>query len=237
MLLETIRNATSEKGPFLCVISGGMDSAIATAVMVHLHSNKHVQGVSFYYGQKQVKELVCARSVCEDLGIPHTVINVKSAFPQEGSANTDPSIPVPTMDEILGDPQPITYVPNRNMIFLSVAAAYAEATQSRTIVVGLQTHDEYGYFDTTSEFVAKMNAVLQLNRKHSMQIYAPFIDCSKSDELRVFQEFNDDLSLLKTTVTCYAPDYLGRSCGTCPSCSERINAFARCGLVDPIQYV
>jgi 7-cyano-7-deazaguanine synthase len=151
------------------------------------------------------------------------------------SANVDTSIKMPTIKDVLGQPRPLTYVPNRNMILLSIAAAYAETVNADAIFCGLQATDEYSYHDTTPRFVNKLNDVLDENRILKIKIYAPFANLSKKDELKLLVEMND-LELLKYTLTCYNPNDSHESCGKCPSCSERISAFMNVGLIDPITY-
>jgi len=142
---------------------------------------------------------------------------------------------MPTIQDVLGDPQPKTYVPFRNMILLSLTMAQAEASDCSHVFTGLQVHDEYGYWDTSQKFVDSMNAVAGQNRTHKVEIVAPFSHLSKYDEILIAQEIGKD-DLLQHTLTCYDPDGEGRSCGKCPSCAERIQNFMKAGVKDPIKY-
>lgn len=219
------------------ILSGGMDSTIAMRLAVEKYGCENVSALTFNYGQKQIVEIERAKESSEYLGVRHKVIDasflhdISLGF----SANVDTDIEMPTIDEILGDPRPKTYVPNRNMILLSIAAAYAETVGADKIFCGLQSTDEYSYHDTTPSFINKINSTLDENRIIKIKVCAPFVNLSKSDELRLLVELND-FSLLKHTLTCYNPKE-GKSCGNCPSCSERLRAFDLCGLTDPIEYV
>ena len=121
------------------------------------------------------------------------------------------------------------------MMLLSNACAFAEVVKAEFIFCGLQVHDEYGYWDTSQAFVDALNNVAALNRTFKTKIVAPFSQLSKTEELKICKELGN-FDLLKHTLTCYDPDVEGKSCGTWPSCSERIKAFMNIGEPDPIQY-
>jgi 7-cyano-7-deazaguanine synthase len=220
------------------VLSGGMDSTIAMRLCVEKYGSNNVRSLSFYYGQKQAQELEKAAISSNLLGVKHKICNLSilGEIGQGFSANLDASIAMPSIHDVLGDPRPKTYVPNRNMILMSIAAAYAEVENIDTIVMGLQVHDEYSYHDTTQRFVNKVNDVLAENRIIKIRIIAPFSTLSKQDEIRILSEIDGNVDLLQHTLTCYNPNENGESCGKCPSCSERINAFMQCGIKDPIPY-
>jgi 7-cyano-7-deazaguanine synthase len=142
---------------------------------------------------------------------------------------------MPTIKDVLGDPQPKTYVPFRNMILNSLAFSFAESNKASHVFTGLQVHDEYGYWDTTQKFVDTMNAVASQNRTHKVSLVAPFSHLSKYDEIMIAKELDIPV-LFNYTLTCYNPNEKGESCGTCPSCAERIQNFAKAGMIDPIPY-
>jgi 7-cyano-7-deazaguanine synthase len=127
--------------------------------------------------------------------------------------------------------QPPTYVPNRNMILLSVAAAYAEAHDIRDVYYGAQALDEYGYWDCTSDFLERVNAVLALNRRERVTIHAPFIEKKKVDSVRLGIELG---VLFANTWSCYRGG--DKACGTCPTCVERLKGFKEAGVDDPLPY-
>ncbi len=222
----------------LVILSGGMDSTIAMALCCYKYGHDKVFSLSFDYGQKQNVELRRAAESSAILGVTHKVVDlgVLNDISQGFSANVDKNIAMPTIQDVLGDPRPKTYVPNRNMILMSIAAAYAETKNIEIIVMGLQVHDEYGYYDTTQRFVDKVNKVLSENRNTKIKVISPFAKLSKLDEIRLLIELRGSVDLLLHTLTCYNPDDEHRSCGKCPSCSERISAFMKAGLKDPIPY-
>jgi 7-cyano-7-deazaguanine synthase len=219
------------------ILSGGLDSTIAMRLAVEKYGAENVSALTFDYGQKQKIEIERAKQSTAYLGVKHTVVdasflyNISLGF----SANVDTDIAMPTIKDVLSDPRPKTYVPNRNMILLSIAAAYAETQDSDTIFCGLQATDLYSYHDTSQRFIDKLNDVLNENRIIKIKIYAPFADLNKTDELQMLKEL-DDMQLLEHTLTCYNPDNNGSSCGRCPSCAERIQAFMNLRIVDPIPY-
>lgn len=207
-------------------------------MLVRRYGRSKVFAISFDYGQKQKEELYRAKRLCNELGVAHEVLDLsilgKIAAPM--SANIAGSnVKMPTIKDVLGDPQPSTYVPNRNMIMYSIVAAKAEVIDAEYVFCGLQIHDAYGYHDTTQAWVDKMNSVLDENRKHKIKIVAPFSQLSKYDEILIAQEMGLEW-MLALTLTCYNPDEQGRSCGKCPSCAERIANFGKAGMIDPIEY-
>lgn len=220
----------------LVVLSGGLDST--SALRLSLEQFDEVEAISFDYKQKQRVELELASQTCKRLNVKHKIIDISflNDINKGFSANTDSSINMPTIHDVLGEPQPITYVANRNMILMSIAASYAETRKINTIICGFQSNDTYGYHDTTPVFLEKLNSVLDENRTHKIKIIAPFANLSKYDELKAVLELDGNLDLYKTTITCYDPDDQGRSCGTCPSCSERLSAFKKIQIEDPIEY-
>jgi len=127
--------------------------------------------------------------------------------------------------------QPPTYVPNRNMMLLSMAVAYAEAHRIRNVFYGAQAQDEYGYWDCTSDFVDRINGVLELNRRDRVTVHAPFVGMRKAETVRLGLRLGVDFS---HTWSCYRGGE--RACGTCPTCVERLHAFAAVGADDPIAY-
>lgn len=224
----------------LVLLSGGMDSTIALRKAID--DFESVIAISFDYGQRQKHELTCAKKVCKKLSIPHEVIKIPflNKISKGFSANTDTDLKMPTIKDILGLPQPTTYVPNRNMILLSIAASYAEVNTCHSIITGLQVHDEYSYHDTTPKFVRSLNRALMQNRTFPIEIIAPFQILNKTNELQELIKMEGTVELLRDTITCLNPENVGKnkvlSCGECPSCSERIQAFINVGVKDPIDY-
>lgn len=218
--------------------SGGLDSSTSLILAVEKYGAENVLSLGFDYGQKQVIELERAKNLCDKLGVSRFVIDASNLgeIVKGKSANIIGSeIEMPTIKDVLGDPQPVSYVPHRNMILFSYAAAFAESNDAQIIICGLQATDEYGYWDTTMTFAAKMNEVYSLNRNPPIKLVAPFNDMTKEAELTVLKEI-DKLELLTNTLSCYNPDSQGRSCGRCPTCAERIKAWMSIGEPDRIEY-
>jgi len=230
LLPETDKNVVS-------VISGGLDSTIMTYVLVEKYGADKVFALSYNYGQKQWYELEMAALTCKHLGIKHKVLklDVLGDIAKTMSANIEGSdVAMPTIKDVLGDPQPATYVPFRNMILNSLAFSYAEANKASHVFTGLQVHDEYGYWDTTQRFVDSMNGVSEQNRTHKVELCAPFSKLSKYQELLIVKDMEN--VLVENTLTCYNPANGKYSCGKCPSCAERIQNFVKAGIKDPIPY-
>lgn len=222
----------------LVVLSGGMDSSILTMLLVAKYGASKVKALSYDYGQKQRLELSKAAKICQVLNVSHKILDlgILGEIAKPISANIDGTkVDMPTIKDVLGDPQPKTYVPFRNMILLSLTLAQAEASDASHVFTGLQVHDEYGYWDTTQKFVDSINNVADQNRTHKVTIMAPFSTLSKFDEIEICKQMVLT-ELLAYTLTCYNPNDRGESCGKCPSCSERIANFAKARVIDPIEY-
>ena len=216
------------------LLSGGLDSTTLLHYVRRTLRVPRVCACSFRYGQKHERELEMAAWQAAAAGVvEHRVIDLGflGGLLAGGSALTDPAIPVPDLAELSEEDrrQPPTYVPNRNLMLLSVAAAYAEARGIRDVFYGAQAHDMYGYWDCTPEFLERVNAVLALNRGQPVAVRAPFIRMRKSEELRIGLELGVDYA---RTWSCYRGGE--EPCGTCPTCVERADAFREAGAVDPL---
>ena len=217
------------------VLSGGMDST----TLLHYAKKtlaRSCEALVFDYGQRHRKEVEIARENAIVACVPVMVHPLDffcyfstSALTVGGRGNT--GLKVPNIEDVLGHPQPVTYVPNRNMIMLSIAVAWAEERGAEEVYYGAQKHDLYSYWDTTEDFVDSMNRVIQLNRMKPIRIVAPFINMSKSEILSIGLKLGVDYS--KTT-SCY--NGRDKACGTCPTCAERLKAFRDLGMKDPIPY-
>jgi len=189
--------------------------------------------LTLHYGQKHRREIACARRQAEMAGATeHQVVDVSwFAKLAAGSALTDDSVSVPDLAELTAGQrsQPPTYVPNRNMVLLSIAAAFAESRGCDAVYYGAHAQDRYGYWDCTPEFVERLNAVLALNRRRPVTVCAPFAGKSKSDIVRLGSDLGVDFGV---TWSCYRGGV--RPCGACPTCVERWDAFAAAGVVDPL---
>jgi 7-cyano-7-deazaguanine synthase len=221
----------------LVVLSGGLDSSVATMLCVDQYGKDNVHALTFNYNQKQKIACLNAATFCRALEIEHTILDlsVLGEIARPMSANiSDTNIDMPNIKEVLGDPQPVTYVPFRNMILLALALSHAEVQKCNKVYTGLQVHDEYGYWDTTQKFIDSMNVVASQNRQNKIKILAPFSQLSKADEIEIAIELGQ-FDLLRHTMTCYEPIGV-LSCGKCPSCAERIMNFMKVGRKDPVPY-
>lgn len=215
----------------VAIVSGGLDSVTLLHWMVKV-KNKLPVVVSFKYGQRHEKELYFARYHAELLNLPYVLLDlspISAAF--ASSALVTRSIAIPTAEAVKNDPQPVTYVPNRNMTFIALAAAYAETAGISEIYYGAQRADMYDYWDTTEEFLEAINTVLRLSRRRHVTVQAPFITCTKADLLEIGSALGIDYA---QTWSCYQGDEL--ACGRCPTCVERLHAFAMIGASDPLKY-
>ena len=216
------------------LLSGGLDSSTLLHYVCRRLGSASVYAVSFLYGQKHSRELTMARWQARAAGVAeHRIIDLSflKDVIRGASALTDEAIPIPALSAIPRSrrSQPPTYVPNRNMILLAVAAAYAEARGVTDVFYGAQAQDEYGYWDCTPGFLSRMNRTLSLNRSKPVRVHAPFIRMRKSEELQVGLDLGVDYA---HTWTCYRG---GRQpCGTCPTCVERATAFREVGMRDPL---
>jgi 7-cyano-7-deazaguanine synthase len=214
------------------IISGGMDSVTLLHYLVK-RLNKNPSVLTYVYGQKHYKEVEYAKYQAAILGLTdYRIIDLSFLKPVfEGSALVSSTIEIPDIDTVKGDPQPPTYVPNRNMTFLAIASAYAETLGVNDIYYGAQAHDLYGYWDTTPDFLESINKLLSLNRKHSIRVKAPFVRKSKANVLRLGLELGVDYG---KTWSCYRGNEY--ACGNCPTCAERLAAFKEVGITDPLPY-
>ena len=216
------------------LLSGGLDSATVLAMARAQGLDCHTLSVS--YGQRHQAELNAAARVASALGArAHRIMHVDLGR-IGGSALTDKSIEVPTE---AGEGIPVTYVPARNTIMLSLAMAWAEVLDAREIHVGVNAVDYSGYPDCRPEFVAAFQNLANVATKAGVEgrgpiIKAPLIDMSKADIIRTGTGLGVDYSL---TVSCYQADSKGQACGTCDSCRLRREGFTAAGVADPTRYV
>ncbi|WP_028993756.1 7-cyano-7-deazaguanine synthase QueC [Azonexus hydrophilus] len=216
------------------LLSGGLDSATCLAIARNRGFDCYC--LSFDYGQRHSAELQAADRVVKALGaVEHRVINFGLAQ-FGGSALTDTSIAVPVDGVQAGIP--VTYVPARNTIMLSLALAWAEVLGSRDIFVGVNAVDYSGYPDCRPEYITAFETMANLATKagvegQKLHIHAPLINLSKAEIIRTGHALGVDYGL---TVSCYQADELGRACAVCDSCRLRAEGFAAAGIPDPTPY-
>lgn len=216
------------------LLSGGVDSVTLLHWVRREVGVREILALSFIYGQRHARELEMARWQVAALGgIVHREIDIGflGVLTAGRTTLTTAGAAVPDLAD-LSDAQrrqPPTYVPHRNLLFLSVASAAAEGAGVGSIYYGAQAQDEYGYWDCTPEFVASLNRVLGLNRDRPVRIHAPFVALPKSEVVKIGLALGVDYG---HTWTCYRGG--GRPCGSCPSCVERAAAFHQAGARDPL---
>lgn len=218
------------------LISGGLDSVTLLYWLTKEQRYEEVIGVTYRYGQRHEREVWCATQHMKILNQKtHYIVDISflSSIWSKGTSLVVGGQDVPDLVEIPSDErtQPITYVPNRNMIFLSIGAGIAESLGVEEVYYSAQAQDEYGYWDCTVEFLQRMNKVLQLNRKRKVTIQAPFITYRKSEIIRLGLRLGVDYGM---TWSCYRGE--GQACGRCPTCVERRKAFTEAGIEDPLVY-
>jgi len=219
----------------LILLSGGLDSA--TSLAVAKHEGFTCYALSFDYGQRHLCELAAAKRVAQTGGAEyHNIIHI-NLNSWGGSALTDSSIDVPAAEDSHGIP--ITYVPARNLIFLSFAAAWAEVLEARDIFIGVNNIDYSGYPDCRPEFIEAFGRAADLgtraaDEKWHFSIRTPLQQLSKAEIIQLGTSLGVDYSL---TTSCYNPDVEGRSCGHCASCALRHAGFLASGIPDPTRYV
>jgi 7-cyano-7-deazaguanine synthase len=215
------------------LLSGGLDSATVLAVARRDGWDCHALSVD--YGQRHRVELTAAARVAKALGaVEHRVAQVNLGV-FGGSALTDASIEVPrTPSEGI----PVTYVPARNTVFLALALAHAEVTESDAIFSGANAVDYSGYPDCRPEFIAAFERLANVATKRAVEgaplrIEAPIIGLGKAEIVKLGHSLGVDYSL---TVSCYNADDAGRACGECDACRFRREGFVQAGLADPTVY-
>ena len=214
------------------LLSGGMDSV--TALALAARENEEVYALSFDYGQRHSKELACARWQAEYFVVKEHQLIELDLRPISCSSLLDKAIAIPDEET---DCIPNTVVPGRNMIFLSIAAAYAETKKAGKIYLGVSQVDYSGYVDCREPFVKAMEKAINegitwcAEGQGMIKVIAPFINMSKVDEIKLGNELGVDYS---KTWTCYREGE--QACGACPSCRLRLKAFKEVGITDPIIY-
>ena len=215
------------------LLSGGLDSA--TVVAMARAEGYACYTMSFDYGQRHRVELQAAQRVADDLGVvEHKVIGL-NLNGIGGSALTDSSIAVP---EAPTEGIPVTYVPARNTVFLSLALVWAEVLDAHDIFIGVNAVDYSGYPDCRPEFVESFERMANLATKAGVEgrgfrIRAPLQNLSKADIVKAGTSLGVDYAL---TVSCYQADDEGRACEKCDSCRLRAEGFAAAGIQDPTRY-
>ena len=237
--LSTMR-ARTDDAPAVVLLSGGLDSATVLALVKTLGYAPYA--LSFRYGQRHSSELDAAARVAQSLGaIRHEIIDLDLRRFVGGSALTDDAYAIPTSPGLKNE-IPITYVPARNTIMLSVALGWAEALGGHDIFFGANAVDYSGYPDCRPEYVESFEAMANLATKVGVEsheastrfrVHAPIVKMSKAEIVKMGMSLGVDFS---QTVSCYQANAQGLACGQCESCRLRQDGFAEAGVSDPTQY-
>lgn len=224
--------------PAVLLLSGGLDSSTTAAIA--RHEGFAIYALSVDYGQRHHFELEAARRVAEAIGVVrHVVISVNLAE-FGGSALTDAiEVPKDRLSDEISHGIPITYVPARNTVLLSLALAFAETVGAADIFLGVNAVDYSGYPDCRPEFIDAFARLANLATKAGVEgqlhftLHTPLMRMSKAEIVRKGTQLGVNYAL---THSCYDPDPHGISCGRCDACQLRRRGFAEAGLVDPLPY-
>jgi 7-cyano-7-deazaguanine synthase len=215
----------------VCIMSGGMDSTLAAYMM--RDEGYEIIGLHFNYEQRtQTKELEAFHSICKYLEVEEPyVVNLDFFSSIGASALTDKSIDVPTSG--IEEGVPVTYVPFRNGIFISIATAIAEKEGAEVLSIGVVEEDSSGYPDCRESYINSMQQSINLGTKDEtvLEIKMPLVHLKKSEIVQEAVKRNVPLEL---TWSCYQSEE--KACGVCDSCRLRLNGFEKAGVKDPIDY-
>ena len=225
----------SDKKNAIVLLSGGLDSTTVLAIAQSQGYNCYA--LSFSYGQRHSVELSAAKEIAKTSNVAeHKIFDIDlSTF--KGSALTDESIEIPK-EQIDSEEIPITYVPARNTVFLSIALAWAEVLQVQDIFIGVNAVDYSGYPDCRAEYIQAYESMANLATKAGVQgktlnIHTPLITLSKAEIIKLGMKLGVEYA---KTVSCYSADDQGRACGKCDSCHFRKQGFKDAKVEDPTLY-
>jgi len=220
-------------GKAVVLVSGGLDSA--TVLALAAATGARCYALTFDYGQRHRVELEAAQRVARALGAAdHRVVTLDIGW-MGGSALTDAAIPVP---QAPSSGIPVTYVPARNTVFLSIALGWAEVLGAPDLYIGANAVDYSGYPDCRPAFIEAFEKLANLATRAGVEgrgfhVYAPLMHLRKHEIIRLGSRLGVDYAL---TISCYDPDPAGRACGVCDSCRLRAEGFAAAGVADPTRY-
>ncbi len=224
--------------PAVVLLSGGLDSATVAAIV--RDEGYATYALSFDYGQRHRYELEAAACVAEALGVTeHRIARIDLRVFGGSALTADIDVPKHESADQLGDEIPVTYVPARNTIFLSIALGYAEVVGAGDIFIGVNALDYSGYPDCRPEYIEAFERMANLATKAAVQgarvaIQTPLIDLTKAQIIRKGHDLGVDFAM---THSCYDPSTDARACGSCDSCLLRAKGFGDADLPDPTRYV
>jgi len=225
--------------PAVVLLSGGLDSATSAAIA--REQGFALYAISFDYGQRHKQELAAAARVARALGVArHVTVPIDLTLFGHSALTDQIDVPKGRSTDAMGHGIPVTYVPARNTVFLSLALAFAETVDAADIFLGVNALDYSGYPDCRPEYIAAFERLANLATKAGVEgtlkfrVHAPLIELTKAQIIQRGVSLGVDYSL---THSCYDPSPAGLSCGECDSCQLRRKGFAEAGLVDPLEYV
>ncbi len=215
------------------LLSGGLDST--TTLAQAIEDGCEVTALSFRYGQRHTRELTSAQAVCDHYGVEHVVIDLNLSSFRSALTRKDIDVPRDRSGE-LSESIPVTYVPARNIVFLSIAAGLCESIDAERIYIGANAVDYSGYPDCRPEFFEAYEKMLNVGTKTGVEgkpikVMTPILRSSKADIVRLGKKLN---APLKLTWSCYNGG--DKACGHCDSCMLRLKGFEEAGYKDEIEY-
>jgi 7-cyano-7-deazaguanine synthase len=226
----------TNKPKAISVLSGGLDSTVATA---YYKDKYEIHAITFNYGQRSAEmEINSSKAICENLGITHTVIELpwlkqlgKSALTSETEV---PELKVDQLDnkEICDETARKVWVPGRNIVFTAIATSFAEAEDAEKIIVGWDLEEAVTFPDNSKEFLEAFNKVLEIGTLEGVQIEAPAINLNKDEIVKLGYKVNAPMNL---SYSCYMGEK--EHCGVCESCMRRIRAFKEAQVGDKTKYI
>jgi 7-cyano-7-deazaguanine synthase len=213
----------------LVILSGGQDSTTCVYWAIERFGRESVESLTFDYGQRHRQELQAAGTVAQHAGIPNVILPINTFEAIGGTALTDSSIEVPAMTE--DESLPATFVPGRNLVFLTFAAAYAWRYDIHDLVTGVAQTDYSGYPDCRRETIDALEKTLALGLERDFKIHTPLMNLSKKDTVLLAKGLGA-MDAMALTHTCY--NGCVPPCGECAACILRARGFTEAGIRDPL---
>lgn len=231
-----VQNTENEK--FIILLSGGLDSSTMLGILKS--KGVEIYALTFKYGQKNYREVELAKKIAKLYEVKeHKIVDIDLSVFENSALTSNTEVPKNSYNAKETLITPITYVPGRNTIFLSIALAYAETIKSYDIFIGVNTEDYSGYPDCRIEYIKSFEQTANLasayikNTNKKIKIHTPLMNLKKKEIISKGIDLGVDYSL---TISCYDPDQEGESCGECDSCIIRLEAFSSNASKDPIKY-
>lgn len=225
-------NLPKSDKPVVCVLSGGLDSTVLAYLLKRYY--KDVRLLAFNYGQRHNIELEKAKITAKKLDSPLKVIDISfigDIVKDVCSLSDKTTVALPTNEESKNDVQANFVVPYRNLVFQSIALSYAESLRAGYVFLGIQNGDNNGFWDCRPNYYEKLNELTLLNDLYKIKVLTPFLNLTKVEEIELGLELGVPF---EDTWTCYEGPKEGKPCCICHSCVERLDAFKKLGLEDPL---